>query len=169
MGAVLIINDLSTCTPGSGTLMILEQDSAFPTKGDNLYPDNEIIYLNPDGTVEKRSGDRYDIPQHEPGAKLDLGKTRLGLVLGGFPRALEEVGKIGTFGAKKYTDNGWMSVPQGIERYTDAMLRHVLAEFKGETLDHDSGLLVAAHTAWNALARLELTLKEIERKSNATK
>jgi hypothetical protein len=96
----------------------------------------------------------------EPGVKLDQGKNRLGLVLGGFPRALKAVGEIGTFGAEKYTDDGWKSVPDGEARYTDALLRHLLADFEGEKLDPESGYTHAAHTAWNALARLELVLRE---------
>ena len=99
---------------------------------------------------------------HEPGAKLDAGKVRAGLVLGGFGRALMAVGQVGTFGAAKYTDNGWMSVPQGAERYTDALYRHLLAEGQGQAADTDSQLLHAAHAAWNALARLELILREQE-------
>lgn len=97
---------------------------------------------------------------HAPGAKLDAGKNRLGLVLGGFTRALQEVGKVGTFGAAKYTDNGWVSVPNGQTRYTDAMFRHLLKEAEGEANDPDSKLKHAAHAAWNALARLELALIE---------
>lgn len=93
--------------------------------------------------------------QHEPGAKLDAGKNRLGLVLLGFSRALQAVGEIGTKGAAKYTDNGWKSVPNGIDRYTDALLRHLLAQ---EEVDKDSEQLHAAHAAWNALARLELLI-----------
>lgn len=99
---------------------------------------------------------------HETGAKLDHGKTRLGLVLGGFPRALQAVGEVGTFGAKKYTDRGWLDVPNGQQRYTDAMLRHLMQEFKGELIDPETNLIHAAQTAWNALARLELLLKELE-------
>lgn len=95
----------------------------------------------------------------EAGSKLDAGKNRLGLVLFGFSRALQEVGLVGTYGANKYTDNGWMSVPDGERRYTDAMLRHLLREAAGEDCDPDTGLLHAAHTAWNALARLDLMLR----------
>ena len=40
------------------------------------------------------------------------------------------------------------------------MLRHILAEASGDEIDPDFGLLHAAHTAWNALARLELKLRE---------
>lgn len=98
--------------------------------------------------------------QHEPGAKLDAGKPRPALVLGGFSRALAAVTEVGTFGAAKYSDNGWRSVPDGQQRYTDAMLRHWLADPCGLSPDPDSGLAHAAHLAWNALARLELMLAE---------
>ncbi|MGB0467725.1 MAG: dATP/dGTP diphosphohydrolase domain-containing protein [Pontibacterium sp.] len=93
------------------------------------------------------------------GIKHDAGKPRLGLVLGGFAGALTEVGRVGTFGAEKYTDDGWQTVPDGLARYTDAMMRHLLAELGGETHDPESELLHAAHAAWNALARLESMLK----------
>lgn len=96
---------------------------------------------------------------HTAGAKLDAGKNRLGLVLLGFARALEQVGRVGTHGATKYTDDGWVSVPDGERRYTDAMLRHLLREATGEEIDPDTGLHHAAQVCWNALARLELTLR----------
>jgi hypothetical protein len=99
---------------------------------------------------------------HEAGAKLDAGKTRMSLVLHGFAKALEEVGRVGTFGANKYTDNGWATVPNGVERYTDAAYRHLLKEAQGELIDPDSELYHAAHTAWNALARLELILRRYD-------
>ena len=110
---------------------------------------------NPVGTTDPNG-----IYQHAPGAKLDNGKPRHGLVLGAFSNALTEVAKVGTFGANKYSDNGWLSVPNGLARYTDAMLRHHFAEAGGEELDEDSGLRHAAHRAWNALAVLELALRE---------
>lgn len=97
-----------------------------------------------------------------PGSKLDTGKNRVGLVLGTFANALVAVSAVGTFGANKYTDNGWLTVPNGRARYTDAMLRHYLKESMGEALDQDSKLHHAAHLAWNALARLELMLREGE-------
>lgn len=100
--------------------------------------------------------------QHEAGAKLDSGKNRLELVLGEFSRALWDVGLVGTFGANKYTDCGWLSVPNAIQRYGDAGLRHRLKQCMGETYDKDSNLRHAAHEAWNALARLELMIREDE-------
>lgn len=101
--------------------------------------------------------DRNGLDPHVPGAKLDSGKNRLGLVLGDFRNALVEVGKVGTFGANKYTAHGWLSVPDNVERYTDAMLRH---HFADTPTDPESGLSHAAHRAWNALAILELELRE---------
>lgn len=100
---------------------------------------------------------------NKPGAKLDAGKNRLGLVMGGFARALQEVGKVGTFGANKYTVNGWVAVPEGVDRYTDAMYRHLFTECEGESVDGQTGLLHAAHAAWNALARLDLMLRQQEK------
>jgi len=99
----------------------------------------------------------------EAGAKLDAGKPRPHLVLGSFARALLEVSKVGTFGANKYSDNGWITVPHGQERYADAELRHYLYECAGEKIDNDSDLLHRAHKAWNALAVLELYLREQEK------
>ncbi len=101
--------------------------------------------------------------QHETGAKLDHGKNRLSLVMNGFARSLFVVGQVGTFGANKYTDNGWMDVPDGVKRYTDALYRHLNAEAQGEELDQDSEILHAAHTAWNALARLDLMLRDSQK------
>lgn len=102
----------------------------------------------------------------DSGSKLDAGKNRLSLVLLGFARALEEVGKVGTYGANKYTDNGWINVPNGQARYTDAMLRHLLKEASGESHDPDTNLHHAAHTAWNALARLDLLIRKDVTKGN---
>lgn len=110
--------------------------------------------------LDEKAPDGLD--QHEAGAKLDAGKPRLTLVLGGFARALWAVGEVGTFGAKKYTDNGWMEVQNGIERYSDAGLRHFLKLMMGEEKDSDSELDHLAHEAWNALAKLELRLREIQ-------
>lgn len=106
---------------------------------------------------------------HVPGAKDDSGKNRVGLVLGGFSKGLFEMSKVGTFGANKYTANGWKTVPQGIDRYEDAMLRHWLAYKSGEICDPESGLPHLAHCAWNVLAVLTLSLvKEDDASKNCS-
>jgi hypothetical protein len=97
------------------------------------------------------------------GAKLDAGKPCMWRgAVNYFPRALSAVAAISTFGAAKYSWGGWRTVPEGFERYSDAMVRHLIAESKEGPLDNDSGLHHAAHCAWNALARLEFILKKEE-------
>lgn len=103
--------------------------------------------------------DPYGRKASTPGAKLDDGKTRMGLVVGGFARALKAVGEVGTFGAVKYSPDGWVDVPDGIARYTDAMYRHLMDEAAGEAVDQQTGIAHAAHAAWNALARLDLMIR----------
>lgn len=98
---------------------------------------------------------------HEPGAKLDAGKPRAALVLGDFARALTAVAEVGTFGANKYTERGWVAVPRGQARYADAMWRHLLADAAEGKTDSDSGLPHLAHAAWCMLALLEMRLRGI--------
>lgn len=102
--------------------------------------------------------DPHGIDQHTPGAKLDAGKPDASLLLM-FGKALTAVAEVGTFGARKYSRGGWQSVEDGYVRYTAALLRHL---FKGQysLRDPDSDLLHDAHAAWNALARLELRMRE---------
>lgn len=102
--------------------------------------------------------DPLGLAPQEPGAKLDAGKIRADLVLGGFALALIEVARVGTYGAKKYSDNGWVSVPNGVERYSDAMWRHYFNEKTGEIYDRELQVHHAAQVAWNSLARLQLIL-----------
>lgn len=97
--------------------------------------------------------------------KLDGGKAPVFRgALDYFPRAISAVAGISAFGASKYAWKGWEGVDDGFNRYSDAMVRHLLYEGEGEVLDPDSGLLHAAHCGWNSLARLELLCKEIEAK-----
>jgi hypothetical protein len=103
-------------------------------------------------------------PANAPGAKLDAGKIRPSLIFGGMPRALQEVARVGTYGAQKYSENGWQHVENGIVRYTDAMDRHRLKECIEGPYDLDAlkegwHILHASQIAWNALARLELMLR----------
>lgn len=103
--------------------------------------------------------DPKGLSKGDPGAKFDAGKVRPSLILNDMPRAMLAVAEVGTYGAEKYSDGGWKYVAGGVERYTDAMDRHRLKEGI-ELNDEDSGLLHAAQVAWNALARLELMLRQ---------
>ena len=104
--------------------------------------------------------DPHGTGQHTSGAKLDAGKNRMGMVLQGFSRAIERVCDVGTFGANKYSDFGWLSVPDGYERYSDAMLRHYFANYTEGEMDLDTDIEHDAQVAWNALARLEFKVRE---------
>lgn len=108
--------------------------------------------------------------------KLDKGKPKVASgVLGRFPRALEAVAEVSSLGVEKYgldeDDNNYANVPDGFRRYTNALVRHVLAEMKGLRWNTERGghlppngrkVLTAAQTAWNALARLEILLRQLE-------
>jgi hypothetical protein len=108
---------------------------------------------------------------HELGAKLDAGKVAVfrGLV-DYFPRACFAVANVSTVGAQKYAWKGWERVPDGINRYGDALARHLLAESIEGPYDISAGgtgLLHAAQVAWNAMARLELMLRSMEKEVKA--
>jgi hypothetical protein len=110
--------------------------------------------------------DPNGIGQHDGGAKLDAGKPDMSLLLM-FGKALHATMDVGTGGKIKYSRGGWQNVNDGINRYTAAMLRHVFQEHY-EEMDKDLVNYLgretyhAAAVAWNALARLELMLREKE-------
>ena len=107
------------------------------------------------------------------GVKLDAGKSPVAMgVIGYFPNALLAVADVSAYGAKKYglycADKNWMRVPKGIERYTDALGRHLVKEAI-DPIDEESGLHHDAMAAWNALARLELRIREYNVLRNGAK
>lgn len=107
----------------------------------------------------------------EKGAKLDAGKAPIFRgVISYFPRAITAVANVSMYGATKYSWKGWEDVSDGINRYTDALGRHIVKEgieglydleIKNDT-KYPAEILHAAQVAWNALARLELLLREID-------
>jgi hypothetical protein len=106
--------------------------------------------------------DPAGLQANTPGAKLDAGK--IDVYRGGvayFPRALEAIARVSEKGARKYSWKGWEKVPNGVVRYTAAMMRHILKEDR-EEIDPDTMEPHIAQTAWNAMARLELYLREKE-------
>lgn len=122
---------------------------------------DEPVLANP----KLAEADPNGVAANAPGSKLDAGKARPALVLGEFPRALAAVVDIGTFGANKYTPRGWLSVPNGQERYADAAFRHQLKVWAGEKVDDGVGGTGGLHKAqviWNLLAELELELRGAE-------
>ncbi len=73
--------------------------------------------------------------------KYDKAKPRYSLIP---PRAEEEMVKVLTFGAKKYSADNWRKVDDP-NRYVDAAMRHIAAYRKGEKLDSESNLHHLAH------------------------
>jgi len=100
----------------------------------------------------------------EEGSKYDSGKPRIGEMLQDFAEPLYEVTKAWEYGAQKYEERNWRKVDDGGRRYTNALLRHLLAE-ETDPVDDESHLLHATHVAWNALARLWFILQEQKPKS----
>lgn len=119
-----------------------------------------ILKMNKLNSLKKKERDPLGLSVNEPGAKLDYGKLRPFLVYRDFIHALEEVFKDGTYGAAKYSDSGWLSVPNARERYLDAALRHLNKFIKGETMDDESEVHHLGAVAWNILAVLELELRQ---------
>jgi len=91
---------------------------------------------------------------HVAGAKDDNGKPRWDLLPW---KAIAGLVSVLTFGAKKYSPNGWRTVPNAKSRYTAALLRHLYCIQNGELLDKESGLRHIDHLLCNAafLAELE--------------
>lgn len=100
----------------------------------------------------------------ELGAKLDSGKSPVFRgFLNYFPRAILSIAEVSEIGSKKYCWNGWETVDDGVNRYSDALVRHMCKDSSGEKYDIDTKLLHKAHVAWNALAVLELELRKQEK------
>jgi len=98
--------------------------------------------MAPDGIIE--------INQLKEFKKFDNDKIMLELI---DPTFEEGIGKILTFGAKKYDVDNWKlgNTPEDRQRYIGALLRHVSAYRKGEITDPDSGESHLYHAACNLM------------------
>ena len=86
------------------------------------------------------------------GIKHDTGKPQLELLP---TRALTEVGKVMTFGAKKYAPNNWRG-GFAWTRILGSTLRHLFAWAGGEDVDPETGLSHLSHAATNVLFLIEM-------------
>lgn len=100
--------------------------------------------------------------QQEQGLKYDSGKPRMFEMIEDFKEPLTEVAKVWAFGADKYKKHNWAFVDNAIDRYSNALVRHLI---EGNTIDDESKLLHASHVAWNALARLYFIIQEQKAKA----
>jgi len=97
---------------------------------------------------------RIDEDLHKKGVKDDSTKLRYDLVL---PQMEESIAAVLTYGANKYTDQGYRDVPNNVERYYAALRRHINAWRRGENNDAESGLHHLAHAATNCLILMDVT------------
>ena len=94
-----------------------------------------------------------------------------------FPRAMREVARVSNLGGIKYDapvgSMDYLEIDDGIGVFTDALGRHLLDEATGGEVNLEKGghlppegmrVLHQAQVAWNALARLERRLKNLEEK-----
>jgi len=71
------------------------------------------------------------------------------------PLATLEVGKVLTYGAKKYSPDNWRKLDLLQERYTSAAMRHLLAHMSGEANDEETDMSHLAHAICCLLFKLE--------------
>ena len=62
-------------------------------------------------------------------------------------KQVSQVVDVLTFGASKYSIDGWKTVPNARSRYFAATMRHLAAWWEGEKLDKESGIHHLAHAA----------------------
>lgn len=104
------------------------------------------------------------------GIKNDSGKLPYYIVLfKQFPLALQEVMKCSAAGNRKYseTDQDWQNfsrVPQSDTRYKNAMLRHMTESGQVEDMVEYGPITHEGAVVWNALADLEIKLRELKNK-----
>lgn len=133
-------------------------------KGEGYLPAGE-------GRWRNRFGEVYLVPELPAaladcagGMKFDVGKPRWSLLMRGFAQSLAALVRVLTFGANKYAAHSWRTVPNGEERYRDALYRHLAAIEAGEKCDPESGESHYAHAAFNILALHELELQNDQAK-----
>lgn len=100
------------------------------------------------------------------GRKFDGGKLRYGLIP---PLAQAEMVKVLTFGAEKYEPDNWKKVPDSLNRYFDALERHIWAWKMGEQIDPESNIHHLAHAMCCLAFLYEHDVKYSKENINGTK
>lgn len=135
--------------------------------------DDAVIYTDKAGNKLMKNGgvvpaQQMDLPgmstptiPAQGGAKYDGGKLRWGLLMRGMGPALAGIVQVLMFGAQKYAADSWQTVPNGYERYKDALYRHLASiEQNGPSAkDEESGLPEWWHIGCCTLFCIWLDLK----------
>ena len=127
------------------------------------------VFHNGNGAYSCDSCGATDIIQYDldtandppKGLKHDKGKLRYSLIP---PIALKALASILTFGADKYAPNNWQLIDSPVERYTDALYRHLEAWRAGEHTDSESG---KPHL-WHAFTCLAFLIYFTSKDTNGT-
>ena len=82
------------------------------------------------------------------GLKDDKDKIMLDLIT---PDCIFGIGKVLTFGAKKYKPNSWQNVKNGHDRHYAAAMRNLMSWRKGEKNDKETGLSHLYHAMANLM------------------
>jgi len=104
------------------------------TAGEDLYI-GDVVHLSKDGKYYRNV---------TKSIKHDQDKLRYDLIPGEF---LEELAKVLTFGAKKYSDRNWEKGTFTYGRIFAALMRHLWAFWRGEELDEESNFSHLSHAA----------------------
>jgi Domain of unknown function (DUF5664) len=81
----------------------------------------------------------------------DDGKLQLQWLLS--MSGIDDVAKVGAYGAKKYGQSNWRGGSDWM-RYCGSIIRHTSSFIRGECFDLESGLPHLAHAAYNCLILL---------------
>ena len=120
---------------------ILSLDLSYNTRGSYIY-----VTHKPCESCQKAIDEAgLEVILVEDFMKFDTGKLRYSLVP---PKAIKELAKVLTYGAKKYKPNNWQKV-EDANRYVDALYRHLEAWRSGEKLDNESRLSHLSHALTN--------------------
>ncbi len=110
-------------------------------------PEKKILANEPKEMRVMSEG--HDVDKFYPpdeGKKFDSGKLRWDLLMWD---VLQDLAKVITYGAEKYTPNNWQKNPMW--KYKAAYMRHYVAWLLGEENDQESGLHHLAHAMCNLM------------------
>lgn len=130
-------------------LKIKKNDCAILVENEeffNCFKDTK----NEDG--EKGNVDTCISEKSKLGIKYDSEKPQLGLISG---KAINELGKVLTFGAKKYGKDNWRDLEDLQFRCLSAALRHLMEVVDGNLIDEETGLSHFAHAMCNMMFAID--------------
>jgi len=117
--------------------------------------------------IDTEEEDKEEAGEELKGVKTDSSKVDISVLFKQFPRALTAVAEASAYGHQKYIEHdldmlNFTRVENAESRYRGALMRHERDRYTDGYLDSESNLPHIYHKAWNALAELEMHLKNID-------